>query len=220
MFFRCALICLGAAAFCGATDINFDNINASGGNVAVTNQYSGVTFGTDSSGSDGCTNVSGCGFSIMDEANLTGAGVITNSSPNFVGATGNVGTSLTITFSGPVTLDSIDLLGLAANSTGFYDGASITLWDGGTQIGSPYVISAQGPNSSSSAINPTAYNFNVSNVTSVVLTKTANSSGPGIFGFDDLTYVTSGVPEPASFLLIGCGMTALFFVRRLRTSQR
>jgi len=219
MLFRCALICLGAAAFCGATDINFDNINASGGNVALTNQYSGVAFGSDSDGTAGCTNVSGCAFSIMDAANLSSAGVETNSSPNFAGATGNAGTSLTVTFSGPVTLDSIDLLGLAAHSSGFYDGASITLFDGGTQIGSAYAITAQGPNGTSTAISPSLYTFDVSNVTSIVLTKTANTSGPGVFGFDDLTFIASGVPEPASFLLLGGGMTGLFFVRRLRTKR-
>jgi len=219
MRFRFALLCLGAAALCGATTINFDDVNASGGNVALTTNYDtapydNVTFGSDANGTSGCTTTTGCGFVIKDAANTTND--TTETSPNFVALTGNTGADLTITFGGPVTLTSLDLLGFGPNSTGsFYDGATVQLFNSSnTQIGSNWNIGSI--SGGSSAVSPSTYDFSsgVSNVSYIVISK-ANTN-TGLFGFDDLTYTpsVSGIPEPASFLLIGSGMMAVLFARR------
>jgi len=209
MLFRCALICLGAAAFCGATEITFDDINASGGSVALNTQYTGVTFGSDADSTAGCTTSGGCGFVVKDAA--TTASDTTETSPNFAALTGNNGATLTIDFSAPVTLTSIDLLGFSAGSSGFYDSATIDLFNSSSaQIGGAYNIAAE--SGGSSAVSPSTYNFNVANVSSITISK--GSTNSGLFGFDDLTFVTSGIPEPASIFLMGGGMAALLFARR------
>ena len=207
MLFRFGVLCLGAAALCGATTINFDDASTG----VLTTFYTGsdgVTFSGQSDGSGGCTSTSGCEFKVV----AASGGTTTETDPNFVALTGNNGVVLEVSFNAPVTLNSIDLLGMGAGSGGFYDNGTIELFNSSNaEIGSAFNISSV--TQSSTAISPSTYNFgNVANVSYFTISR--GSANSGLLGFDDLNYTPSGVPEPASFLLIGGGMIGVLLARR------
>src|SRR5581483_11891211 len=208
---RGSLLLLGSIALAGATTINFDDLNTSGGNVSLNSQYAGVTFDTVPNGSSGCTGSSGCGFVARQD---TTGGVIVPSSPNYAAVSGNAGVNVFIDFAAPAEVNSIDLLGLTGGGGGFYDGATITFLDSSNAaIGAPVVINPVGP--SGSTIGTSTMTFNVSNVSHIEISKVQNNNGAALFGFDNLVY-TSSVPEPASMLMIGGGLGLLGLALRRR----
>jgi hypothetical protein len=194
-----------------ASTVNFDNINASSGDV-ILGSYQGYNW----------TNIS----VYSNTAGFPGYNNGIISAPNAAYTAGDaLGSPIisTITSTSPFNFISGDF------GSGWYDGLSVTvngLYNGTQDFSQTFTVDTETPQ----FLTLNFTNINELDIFSTITASTTDPYGCGASGcsqvtLDDLTLTPgttpppTSTPEPMSFLLAGVGFSALAALRRLKCSR-
>ena len=191
----------------GSTVINFDDLNAAGGAIALTNQYAG----------------SGVLFDQITAAQNFKSNILPPSTPNYASPFWSNLNPGTLTFVSPsnslnpafATTVTITMVGLTSPPAGNYSGATVDALDlSGTVIaGQTQVINP--------ITNVTSPNYDLTFTGEVhALRFTHNDTTSGALPFDNLTFgPLSSVPEPATLPIAGSAILVLVMLGTLRHNR-
>ena len=196
---------LSVTAHASVVTLAFDDEYAQNSNGASPNTFYKSLYGVTISGTYAGV-IGGIGNGDPGNWGLYG----TNGSA-FLGTNQGSNTSLTFTFNQPATFFTIDI---GARASGNTVGLTATGYNGSTAVGTPQTFLE----TSNSTANGTwgTLSYGSTPITSITILPTSGVNSTFAYGFDNVTFTPSGVPEPSTWFLLLAGLGLLGCVNRWR----